>query len=251
MTYNVHTCRGMDGKLAPDRIARVIAHYDPDIVALQELDVRRLRTRQLDQAHYLARFLEMEYHFYPALRVAGEQYGDAILSRFPMRLVKSGPLPGLPDHPRLEPRGALWISLTVGEEEIQVINTHLGLKKRERQAQVEALLGPEWLGHPDCRAPVILCGDFNFTPHSREFRKICHHYPDAQAALKDHRPQRTFTGRFPLGRIDHIFLDNTIRIYSVEVPRTAVTRVASDHLPLIAEIDIPRKTEITAAPPPP
>lgn len=241
MTYNVHSCMGMDGKLSPERAARVIAHYDPDIVALQELDVNRSRTGATDQAHLIAKKLEMEFHFFPALQLAEEQYGDAILSRHPMRLVHAGPLPGLPGKPHLEPRGALWVAITLGDTEIQLFNTHLGLRSREKRIQVEALMGTEWLAHPDCRAPVIVCGDFNALPRSRVCRKMRRRFLDAQLTLRDHRPQRTFFGRYPLGRIDHVFVSPDITVCGVEVPRTALTRMVSDHLPLIVEINIPER----------
>ncbi|HSG05092.1 MAG TPA: endonuclease/exonuclease/phosphatase family protein, partial [Nitrospiria bacterium] len=89
MTYNVHSCIGMDRRVAPDRIARVIAEFDPDVVALQELDVGRHRTQKTDQAHILAEQLQMAHHFHPAIHVEEEKYGDAVLSRLPMRLIKA------------------------------------------------------------------------------------------------------------------------------------------------------------------
>ena len=78
LTYNVHRCVGTDRKLDVARIADVIATYEPDIVALQELDVGRLRTGLVDQAHEIAHRLEMSFHFHPAMAVEEELYGDAI-----------------------------------------------------------------------------------------------------------------------------------------------------------------------------
>jgi endonuclease/exonuclease/phosphatase family metal-dependent hydrolase len=236
MTYNVHSCIGMDGKLAPERIARVIARYAPDVVALQELDVGRARTESMDQAHLIARSLEMDFHFHPAMYIEEESYGDAILSHLPMRLVKAGALPGLSDKPRLEPRGALWVAVELDGIEHHVLNTHLGLLPRERRVQAEALLGPDWLGHPDCRGPVVLCGDFNALPSSPVCRRLRTRLHDAQIELEGHRPRRTFSGRFPTARIDHVFVDPAIEVLDIEVPDTELARVASDHLPLIAEL---------------
>jgi endonuclease/exonuclease/phosphatase family metal-dependent hydrolase len=104
LTYNVHRCLGIDGKLLPARIAEVIASCEPDIVALQELDVGRVRTGGVDQAHAIAHELGMTFHFQPALRVMEERYGDAILTARPSRLVRAGALPGLAGVPYLEPR---------------------------------------------------------------------------------------------------------------------------------------------------
>ncbi|MFQ5444716.1 MAG: endonuclease/exonuclease/phosphatase family protein, partial [Nitrospinales bacterium] len=206
MTYNVHSCIGMDGKLSPDRIARVIAQYNPDIVALQELDVGRQRTGEVDQAHMIANNLEMEFHFHPALQLEEELYGDAILSRYPMSLKRAGPLPSLPHRPKLEKRGALWVTIDIEGREIQLFNTHLGLRKKERMLQAEALLGSQWLAHPDCRGPVVLCGDFNALPNSNICKRICENLKDAQTTLHNHRPQRTWFGHYPVGRIDHVFV---------------------------------------------
>ncbi|WP_255876093.1 endonuclease/exonuclease/phosphatase family protein, partial [Microbulbifer elongatus] len=137
MTYNVHICKGMDGKLSPERIARVIARYSPDIVALQEVDVRRQRTGSVDQAHQISRLLSMDCHFQPAMHLEDERYGDAIMTRLPIRLVKKDILPGPPERSRAqkfaEPRGALWVELDFHGTRVQLFNTHLGLSKGERQ----------------------------------------------------------------------------------------------------------------------
>ncbi len=239
MTYNVHSCIGMDGKLSPERIARVIARYAPDIVALQELDVGRARTEGVDQAHIIAQCLEMDFHFHPAMHIEEERYGDAILTHLPMRLVKAGTLPGLPDKPGIEPRGVLWVEIERDGTPIQVLNTHLGLLPRERRAQAEALLGPDWLGHPACSGPVVLCGDFNALPSSSVCRQLRTRLNDAQIELESHRPRSTFFGRFPTARIDHVFVDSGLTVADIEVPDSELVRVASDHLPLIVELRLP------------
>jgi len=238
MSYNVHGCAGMDGCISTERIARVIARYNPDIIALQELDVGRLRSGKIDQAEMIARKLEMKFHFYPAFRWKDEQYGNAILSRYPMALIKSGPLPNLTYRGRpYEPRGALWVSVEFAGKKIQVFNTHLSLWPHERVLQVEALLSEQWLQHPDCQGPVILCGDFNAFPHSTVYRKICRKLQDSQAVLVGHRPKSTWSGHYPVGRIDYVFVNDNFHVYSITVPRTDLEKIASDHLPLITQFD--------------
>jgi endonuclease/exonuclease/phosphatase family metal-dependent hydrolase len=238
LTYNVHSCRGADGRFSPERIAAVIAGARPDVVALQELDAGRARSGGLDQAQAIARELGMRAHFHPALRVAEERYGDAVLSALPMRLVKAGPLPGLPNRPLLEPRGALWVAVELGGGvELQVINTHLGLLARERLAQAEALLGEEWLGHPECRGrPALLLGDFNAVSRSPAFRRLAGRLQDAQGAVAGHRPRPTFPARWPLIRIDHVFLGPGVEAFRAEVRRGPLERAASDHLPLVVDV---------------
>jgi endonuclease/exonuclease/phosphatase family metal-dependent hydrolase len=236
MTYNVHSCVGMDGKLAPERIARVIARARPDVVALQELDVGRARSGGMDQAHRIAHYLEMEYHFHPALHLEEERYGDAILTHLPLRLIKAGSLPIPTDKPYLEPRGALWVAIDWHGTEIQILNTHLGLLSAERMAQIKALLGPEWLaGCPPC-TPLILCGDFNAGPSSPVFRRISERLLEVQSVGPRLRPKNTFASRLPMARIDHIFINKKLTVVGTEVPRSELTMVASDHLPLIAEL---------------
>src|ERR1700722_12238684 len=127
LTYNVHRCIGTDRRLDVGRIADVIAAQSPDIVALQEVDVRRARTGGVDQAHAIAEQLGMVSRFNVTVRVEEERYGDAILTALPERLVKAGPLPGYAPMLRLEPRGALWVAIDVGAQELDVVNTHLGL----------------------------------------------------------------------------------------------------------------------------
>jgi endonuclease/exonuclease/phosphatase family metal-dependent hydrolase len=238
LTYNVHRCLGTDGRLSPARIADVIAAYEPDVVALQELDVGRARTGGVDQAHAIAQALGMQAHFHASLRVLEEEYGNAILTHRPSELIKAGALPGLAGRPSLEPRGALWASVNLGGMEIQIVNTHLGLRRHERLAQVDALLGPHWLGHRACREPVILVGDFNATPRSRAYQRLTSHLWDAQATSRHPRPQATFPSRLPLLRLDHVFVSRSIRVIRVEAVRTPLARVASDHLPLMVEFQV-------------
>ncbi|SDZ83056.1 endonuclease/exonuclease/phosphatase family protein [Microbulbifer marinus] len=246
MTYNVHSCRGLDGKLSPQRIARVIARYQPDVVALQELDVMRERSGSLDQAERLARLLAMDVHFQPALHMEEERYGDAILTHLPVRLVKKGILPGPPPgqstlfNPAAdEPRGAVWVEVQHNGQKLHIFNTHLGLSKGERLRQVDALLGPEWLGHPNCDGAKILLGDFNTLPNSAECRRLAGHLRDAQVQAPNHSPQGTFFSRMPTLRIDHVYVSPNIDVKGVLVPQTELTRQASDHLPLIVDIELP------------
>ena len=246
MTYNVHSCIGMDGKLAPERIARLIARHEPDIVALQEIDVGRMRTDSADQAQVIAHHLGMDVHFHGALHIERERFGDAVLTHLPMRLIKAADLPRLPLSPISEPRGALWVEINAFGEKIQLINTHLSLRSRERRAQVESLLGNHWLGHPNCHTPTILCGDFNLRPNSREWQTLNTAFSDVQSATLDHIPRKTFASRFPTMRIDHIFIDKALQPVAVQIPNNALARVASDHLPLIADIRLVGAKQITS-----
>lgn len=236
MTYNVHSCVGMDGKLSPRRIARVIARYQPDVVALQEVDVGRSRSGQADQARLIAEHLEMDFHFNPTVQVEEEAYGDCVLSRLPMRLVKAGRLPSLRDGDGREPRGALWVKVEFNGSTIDLVNTHLGLNMRERLRQVRALLGPDWLGGLDDSRPVVFCGDFNVSPYSYVWRLCARKFRDVQVEVEHQSPRCTWFGHYPFVRIDHIFVNSHVRIVGVDVGSDYLSCIASDHRPLLAEL---------------
>lgn len=242
LSYNVHRCVGMDRRLDIGRVAAVIAAAKPDIVALQEVDVGRARTGGVDQAHELARRLEMDFAFNAALRVAEELYGDAILTLAPQRVVKAGPLPGYDRLPGLEPRGALWVEVDIDGATLQVINTHFGLVPSEQHAQVRALVSERWLGHPLRRDPLILAGDFNATRRTLAHRTLAAALTDARKAARPRRARARATATFPavapVLNIDHIFASADIRVTRVAVPSDALARIASDHRPLVADFEV-------------
>jgi endonuclease/exonuclease/phosphatase family metal-dependent hydrolase len=239
MTYNVHRCVGTDKRLDVERVAEVIASLKPDVVCLQELDVGRQRTRSVDQAHRLGELLAMRSHFHAAMTIEEELYGDAILTHLPEVLVRKGPLPGYPRVPGLEPRGAVWISVKLadgkgGVVDLQIINTHLGLIPKEQQRQVAALVG-DWMAADEWVSPGIVVGDFNATPRSTTYRMLA-------ASLKDCQTGRvttaTFPSKWPFMRIDHMFMTPGVRVVSVESPYDPRAKLASDHLPLLVELEI-------------
>jgi endonuclease/exonuclease/phosphatase family metal-dependent hydrolase len=239
MTYNVHSCIGLDGKLDVARISRVIAQSRADVVCLQELDLRKIRSAKDDQAQLIADLLEMNYQFHPALRVEEEEYGDAILTHLPMKTIKTGVLPGVKPGTNREPRGALWVTVNFHGTDVHIINTHLGLAAAEQMQQTKELLGDSWL-RPllQGNAPVVLCGDFNFHPSTRPYKLISDQMKDAQLQLKKHKPRNTFYSRFPWFRIDHIFINDKVEVTKIEVPGSRIARMASDHLPLLVELKI-------------
>jgi len=238
VTYNVHRCVGTDRKLDVARVAAVLARLEPDIVALQELDVGRRRTGHVDQAHEIARRLGMASHFHAALTVEEERYGDAILTHLPERLVKVGALPGHPAVKALEPRGALWVEVEVAGRPVQILNTHLGLVPKEQQIQAAHLAGPGWLEHPDCAWPTILLGDFNATSSSVVYRTLTRRLQPARRIARRKQPSATFPSALPVLRIDHLFVSPRIQVDDVFAPFDPLTRAASDHLPLVMDFDL-------------
>ena len=240
MTYNVHGCVGVDRRLDVGRVAAVIAQARPDVVALQELDVGRARSGRVDQAHEIAARLGMRARFNCSVRVEEEQYGDAVLTALPERLVRAGPLPTLP-RARLERRGALWVAVEVAPgRELQVINTHLGLVPVEQRGQAACLLGEAWLSNPARTGPTVLLGDFNATSRYAAYRALAARLRDVQRGPDGERlarrPARTFPSRAPILRIDHMFVSPEVEVTEVTAVTGPLARVASDHLPLVADV---------------
>jgi endonuclease/exonuclease/phosphatase family metal-dependent hydrolase len=224
LSYNVHSCIGTDRRLDVARVAAVIAQIGADIVLLQELDVGRGRTGRTDQAREIALHLNMTSHFHPALHVEEEKYGDAILTARPSRVIRSAGLPSIG-----ESRGALWVEVTIGGRSVNIINTHLGLRRRERSLQIAELLGERWLDHPACQVgPTIFGGDLNAIPGSAVISALRKEMKDGR------RPTRpTFPSCFPFLRLDHLFCKGSVTYADELVLFSASTRAASDHLPLV------------------
>ena len=249
MTYNIHSCIGMDGRVSPSRIARVIRSFDPDIVALQEVDCGCSRTRGDDQDKMIADELEMHTSFCCTMERSGGFYGHAVLSRYPVEVISSGLFSA---HENREPRGALLAKIDLDGQAIYFLSTHFGLTDIERNAHIAELLGPEWLGRTPPEEPLIVCGDFNMMPGSRPYRRLAERVHDVQTLVKHRKPLKTFFAFLPVSRIDHIFVSNHFEVEDIRVPQNTLTRTASDHLPLIAELKViqspkPDKAEATYA----
>jgi endonuclease/exonuclease/phosphatase family metal-dependent hydrolase len=123
---------------------------------------------------------------------------------------------------------------------VQVLNTHLGLRAKDRKLQAAALAGSSWICNDlSSGLPVILCGDFNAGPGSFVYKTLCRHLFDIQKVYKNRRyPRPTFASWLPVRRIDHIFISRHFFVKDVKVPMNYETRMVSDHLPLYGEIAI-------------
>lgn len=243
MTYNIHSCVNMDGKVRPERIAGVIAELSPDLVALQEVDADMPRTHNQNQAKILGSALGMDYRFFPVVTNGYQKYGLAMLSRFPFQNVRVDWLPAL--FPKLkfnlQKRGVMWAILETSSGPVHFFNTHLSLIKLERRKQLKALLGKDWLTAVPKDEPLIFCGDLNAVALSPVYRRLSRDLTDAQKnSVHSKRPQPTFPSRNPLFRIDHIFISRHFRSLNTVVPINANSRLASDHLPLCADLQMIR-----------
>ena len=231
-SYNIHKCRGTDGLVRPDRIVAVIKEFGADLVALQEVDNRLgTRTGLLDP-------VAVESETGLSLLTQSDiidghgWHGNAILVRGkPLQYSRSRVhLPGI------EPRGAVFAELDLGEGLFRVIAVHLGLLRRSRLAQTKALLDAFLKMSP---MPTIMLGDFN------EWRRVRRSALAALEPVFGSLPlQPSFPSRLPFLPMDRILDWPPSLITHFKIHDTPIARLASDHLPLVAEVDLNCKLPI-------
>jgi endonuclease/exonuclease/phosphatase family metal-dependent hydrolase len=229
MTYNIHGGRGMDDRIDLERIATVIRSFDPDIVALQEVDVNRSRSGVVDQAQVLGTLLSLTVQFGPTIERATERYGIATLTRLPITRTYQLHLPWRETNPRSEPRCALVTRLDWNGIAVDMINTHLSVRFGERQGQVAEIL--KALASDDIPdvENLIIAGDFNCTPWSRPFRTLARQLRPIASPLSWPAP-------LPLVPLDHILIRGDLRVVRSGLWRGPLIRRASDHAPVFAEL---------------
>jgi endonuclease/exonuclease/phosphatase family metal-dependent hydrolase len=233
VTYNVHSCVNRRGRACPDSILAAIKPLHPDVVALQEVDVGIPRTQFQNQPRLLAEGLKMEYAFHPMVHHPVGQYGLALLSKFDAYQISSGFLPLLPLG-RFERRGLMHMTLDLPVGRIHIFNTHLSLFTLERRLQMKFLMEDQWLGSLGASDPVVFCGDLNAGPRSAVYRRLARRLTDVQSFYPP--PKATYSSRRPVFRIDHLFISEHFKPLRTHVPRDETTRLASDHLPLCADL---------------
>lgn len=230
VTYNVHRCRGLDGRTRPTRIVEVLREVEADIVALQEVVSLTDGRPERHQARYIAGALGVDYVLGENRKLRGAAYGNAVLSRFPMRVVKNHDL----SVEGYERRGCLHIDVLVDETVVHVFNVHLGTDFLERRHQGRRLADVEILRQAGLTGPRLLLGDFNEWTPGLTTRLLGAHLKSVD--IRKHlRRRRTYPGFLPLVHLDHIYHDDTLDLDTVRLHRTRRALVASDHLPLIAD----------------
>lgn len=230
VTYNVHKCRGVDMRTSPSRIADVLREIDADIVALQEVVSHHDRREEEHQARFLADELGMSYTIGENRLHQGGSYGNVLLTKFDVTHTRNF---DITVHGR-EPRGCLLADVKMDEAQmLHVYNIHLGTAFRERHHQVKRLLDAEILSREHF-APRLMLGDFNDWMKGIASRLLKSHFHSAEPEL--HIPhRRTFPGFLPMVTLDHIYYDSHLRVENTFAHRTALSMVASDHLPLVAD----------------
>ncbi len=222
-SYNIRHGWGADGRIDLKRTARVLSDTKPDLVVLQEVDVRTHRSEGVDQAAALGKLTGLHHVFGKAIDFTGGQYGNAVLSRLKFVKVENLPLPGTPGE---EARSALFATVNPDglDEPLTFISMHLHHRLEEdRIAQIEAILRKaKTLEHP-----AVLVGDLNAPPGSKEYELITSYFTDL---VPDDR-QGTYSSTEPQRRIDYMLFHPSDRFALVEY-RVLPEEVASDHRPL-------------------
>ena len=150
----------------------MIAQLSVDIIGLQELDLSRRRSAGVDQTGMIAEQLGWHSYFHPAMRRDDEHYGNAVLSRYPLKFRCAVELPDTAPFFCRENRAAIEMNVETNLGTVHIINTHLGLGWRERLLQAQLFASAEWQAAIAGDAPLILLGDFNSLPGSKPYRTL-------------------------------------------------------------------------------
>lgn len=223
-SYNVHRWTGLNGRARPDaaRAGFVISEIDADVIALQEV----LRPRDVvDPLEALCDSLGLHLAFAATRMHKLGELGNAILSRYPITSISVLDI----SYSRIERRGALAAQFDGPAGPIGVVATHLSLVDRTRHRQVQQLLE-----HPQLNAgPAVLVGDMN------AWRR-CKASQDLDDSLRQHNNfdwPSTFPAARPMLALDRIYAKGA-EVLDIAAHDTPASRRASDHLPVIARIEV-------------
>jgi endonuclease/exonuclease/phosphatase family metal-dependent hydrolase len=234
VTYNIHKCRGMDRRVRPERIVRVLMELRPDIVALQEVVSREGGAREEDQARFVAEELGFHFAFGENRRHKGGRYGNVVLTRFPIESHQNYDISTIWGR---ENRGCLRTDVRLNDATLHVFNVHFGTRFFEQRKQARKLVDDGIVVNDELRGPRIVLGDFNEWLRGSVTHTMTAHLDKAN--VRRHlKKSRTFPGRFPIFRLDHIYFDRTLRLKRLARHRSETALVASDHLPLVADLSL-------------
>lgn len=221
-TYNVHRAIGADRRTDPGRILGVLREIDAEVYALQEVEAH---DDGADMLAWLGK--ELGYHAIPGttLKRHDGRFGNGVLTRCP---VAGRRLADLSWRGR-EPRGAITADIDCKGRKLRVVATHLGLRPAERRDQVQQLLH---LFRERPHDPSVLLGDLNeWFLWGRPLRRLHRHFRETPSLA-------TFPARMPFLALDRIWTHPRAMLRKLEVHKTPLARMASDHLPLVATLEL-------------
>jgi endonuclease/exonuclease/phosphatase family metal-dependent hydrolase len=229
VTYNVHRCIGMDRRRRPDRVAAVLRDIEADVIALQE--VIGAGPNGGSQIEEIGAALGMGWVMAPARHLRGHQFGNVVLSRFPIVQHTQHDL----SWKTCEPRCVQRVDVQIDSRVLHLYNVHLGTAILERRHQAERLA--TIVADRHVGGAKLLVGDFNEWMRGLATRLLSSKLKsvDLTEFLKR---RRTYPGLFPILHLDHIYYAGHVEIVGIALPRTRLSLVASDHLPLVADVRI-------------
>ena len=235
MTYNIQSCNDFEEKRlgSQQKLSDYLREVDADVVVLNE--VRDIPGNPLteDQAGVIARALGWNYRFAKAIDLYDGSYGNAILSRHPIKAFSVTPIPLKPlapdeEAPRWrEARCVLRAEVEINGEELVVFGSHFGLSAGEQKYAVEitsALLDAE-------TKPHVFMGDLNMEPHDPILAPIFARLNDTAAVMKEQKLSQVSDN--PTVKIDYVFVSDGIRVLDADIPASLI----SDHRPHWAVIE--------------
>ena len=229
-TYNIHRARGLDGRTRLERIAGVLAGIDADIIALQE--VIGASPLKAGQAAELGAALGMGWVMAPTRHLRTALFGNVVLTRFPVRHHVQYDL----TWKTCEHRGVQRVDVALEDDTLHFYNVHLGTSLMERRNQAARLAT---LVH-DRRVtgPKIILGDFNeWARHLGATDLLAERLQSIDLSQHLSR-RRTYPGFFPILHLDHIYYEGKVEVLKVTLPKDRMAKMASDHLPLVADLRI-------------
>jgi endonuclease/exonuclease/phosphatase family metal-dependent hydrolase len=235
LCYNIHYGQGNDGVYDLERLAAVIKAVDPDVVALQEVDVMVRRSGQVHQAEELGKLTGLDVYYGPTQHYEGGLYGNAVLTKLPVNRVWIQPLPYTEATPELTtyPRGFVAVTVKApGGKEVRVVSTHFQHNvEADRVAEAEAV--NRYLAVESEKIPTILAGDINAVPDSEPMKVLLSKWTNAI----DPEAAPTVPSKDPKSRIDYILYRQGDPFEVVET-KVIAEEMASDHRPVFAVLRV-------------
>ena len=241
LSYNIHRAIGFDRRFAPERIIEILTEHNADIVLLQEVDEGAPRSRELKLAKELADALGYPYFAMGHnVSLRKGRYGNATLSRFPILRERNIDL----TVGKRKRRGCQHTTIELGEKpndkkQLEVFNLHLGLSARERQKQAGILSHSEEFSSLSMEMPCIVGGEFN------DWRSLLRAFyveglgfkcaTDVKSSSGKTKAIKTYPSFSPKGGLDRVYYRGGLELASVKRCRLKTSKIASDHLPIIAD----------------
>ena len=231
VSYNIHHGEGMDELYSAIRIARTLEQYKPDLIALQEVDMGTNRTEGDFQLDIIANHLGMFHVFGKTIDYLGGEYGNAILSKYPIISTQNTDIS--PDITS-ERRGLLRATIDIGFRTLKFYSTHFGIMDEE-QAYHSKRLGKVFKLSMN-KEPVIFCGDLNAEPYSVQLTPLMNQFVDIGTRFRT--TANTYPTPLMTRRIDYILINDQVEPFYYSVPVDTLSVIASDHLPVVAKVRI-------------